>query len=58
VQILAKTQTELPHKDRAVAKGVNSWLPKPFGASTNQAFRSHAVQDSNTGKFIVDKSGS
>jgi hypothetical protein len=43
VQILSKTQAELPHKDSAVAKDVNSWLPKPFGASTKSRHSDHML---------------
>ena len=43
MQILSKTQAELPHIDSAVVKGVNSWPPKPFGASTKSRHSDHML---------------
>lgn len=35
MQMLSKIQAELPPKIARCREGVNSWLPKPFGASSN-----------------------
>jgi len=60
VQMLSKTQTELLHTNGAVAKSMNSWLPKPFGASRNPIGirRSGEMLSKirHMGKVILDKS--